>query len=62
MNTLLGAHWQTSLFGFAAAFCTYFTQVGIAIPSNGKEWGSALLAAFLFAWGRVSADSKQVTT
>ena len=56
MNALFG-NWRTTLFSFVAAFLTYFTQVQGAWPATGKEWGSACVAAAMFACGVVGKDS-----
>jgi len=56
---LLGDSWRTSLFGLIGGFFLYFSQVGMIFPSTLGEWGSAVVAAGLYAWGRVMGDSKK---
>ena len=57
LDMLLGASWRTSLFGIAGAFFLYFTQVGVAFPTTGKEWFAAIGSALIYAWSRVQRDN-----
>ena len=56
MNALFG-NWQSTVFGFGAAFLMYFTQIEGGMPVTKQEWGKALLAACFAAWGAVSKDA-----
>jgi hypothetical protein len=53
----LGASWKTSVIGFVAGILTYFVQLGPHLPNTGAEWGSAGLAAAIFAFGAVTKDA-----
>jgi hypothetical protein len=35
----------------------YFQQVGVSFPQTAAEWGTAIVAALIFAWGRQSKDA-----
>lgn len=56
MNAILG-NWKTTLFGFGAAVLMYFTQIEGGLPATKEEWGKALIAACIAAWGAVSKDA-----
>ena len=59
MDTLFGTSWKTSVLSFLVSFGLYFNQVGIQFPETGKEWGAAIVAALIFAWGRMQKDADQ---
>jgi hypothetical protein len=42
--------------GFMAGVLTYFVQLGPHLPIDAKGWGSAGLAAAMFAWGVMQKD------
>ena len=58
MNAVFG-HWLTTLFGFLAGVVNYFVLLGANLPTNGREWGAALLSA-LFAGLGVVAQATNV--
>ena len=57
MNALFG-NWQTSVIGFVAGIFAYFVQLGPNLPTTGKDWLAALMAASLAALGVFAKDSK----
>lgn len=62
MTMLLGTSWRTSLMGLVGGFFYYFSQAGVVIPSNWDEAKKALVAAGIFAWGRMQKDAKVTGT
>ena len=56
MDAIFGTNWKTSVLSLVAGIALYFNQVGISFPSSAQEWGTALVSAFIFAWGRISKD------
>ena len=59
MTAILGPSWKTSLFGLCGGFLYYFSQAGVALPQDFAGWKQALVAAGIFAWGRIQKDHDQ---
>lgn len=59
MDAIFGTSWKSSVLGLVAGVALYFNQVGVAFPTTGSEWGTALVSAFLFAWARIGKDADQ---
>jgi hypothetical protein len=59
MDAIFGSNWKTSVLSLIAGVALYFQQVGVTFPTTGAEWGTALVSALIFAWGRVGKDHDQ---
>ena len=59
METLFGTSWKSSVLALFAGVALYFQQVGVAFPTTAGEWGTAIVSALVFAWGRISKDADQ---
>ena len=59
MDAIFGTNWKTSMMGLLAGVTLYFNQVGIAFPTTAQEWGTAIVSALIFAWGRMQKDHDQ---
>ena len=57
MTSLLGASWRTSIFGLVGGMFYYFQSSGATLPHDLHGWINALIAAGIYAWGRVQKDS-----
>lgn len=57
LESVFGSSWRTSLFGLVGGLFCYFSQLGVAIPTNASEWKTALVSAGIFAWSRVMKDA-----
>lgn len=57
METLFGASWKTSFMGLLGGMFYYFMQEGVTFPTEAKGWGSAIVAAGIYAWGRMQKDA-----
>ena len=59
MDVLFGTSWKSSVISLIAGFALYFQQVGVSFPETKGEWGTAIVAALIFAWGRLTKDADQ---
>ena len=59
MDIIFGTSWKSSVLSLIASFALYFQQVGVTWPTTAGEWGSAIVAALIFAWGRLTKDADQ---
>jgi glycerol uptake facilitator-like aquaporin len=57
MISIFGASWKTSLMGLVAGIAIYFSQVGFTFPADAAGWKASVVAAFVFAWGRMQKDT-----
>lgn len=57
MEKLFGASWKTTVIGLLAAVFAYFVQLGPNLPESAEDWGKAVFAALLFAFGRSAKDT-----
>jgi len=57
--SVFGSSWKSSLFGLLGGVIYYFSQAGVAIPTSWAEAKTALVAAGIYAWGRVQKDHDQ---
>lgn len=49
--------WKTTVIGIIGGVVTYFVELGPNLPTDGKGWGVAVVAAFLAALGIASKDA-----
>ena len=57
MESILGASWRTSIFGLVGGVFYYFQSSGVTLPHDLHGWINTLIAAGIFAWGRVQKDT-----
>ena len=57
MTALLGASWKTSMFGLLSAIGYYFSTLGTTFPTTGEQWKQAIIAAAIYAFGRMTKDT-----
>ena len=59
MDLLFGTSWKSSVLSLIAGIALYFQQVGTTFPTTAGEWGTAIVSAMIFAWGRITKDADQ---
>lgn len=59
MDAIFGTNWKTSVTALIVGVALYFQQVGVTFPTTASEWGTAMVSAFIFAWGRIQKDHDQ---
>lgn len=55
--TLFGPSWKSTIIGFVAGVLNYLANLGVNLPTDGKQWGIVLVSAALFALGAVTKDA-----
>ena len=59
MDIIFGTSWKTTVIGLLVGIALYFPQVGVAFPTTMAEWGSGIVSALIYAWGRLTKDADQ---
>ena len=59
MDVLFGTSWKSSVVSLIAGMALYFQQFGVSFPQTAGEWGTAIVSALIFAWGRITKDADQ---